>query len=317
MKGGVGVTGKKIVKRGKGNDGSKKEFPVRDVTKGLPFMSLQFNVLFKRRQLAINKEVTPSEYYLLEEIEIGTIGARNSKYQICSIAEFDLNSLSYNLGYKEKDKIWKLVKSLHKKGLIIRKKTNIKTKEILGLNPKVFGQVLIDSYHQVEKKRHLKLVETPTQYLVENKEPTKHLGTTDESSPTNERFVGDEPTKRREISSQHIEIIEEKNALDSFRSSLDLFKMGSEEEIFNSLLEKFPNDRLRIQEAYSFLKREKKWNGKEIKNVQAWLLVSWKDIRDQFPERTYYKPEVIKDDECTPMPEELKSKMKTILKSIE
>lgn len=127
--------------------------------KGLEFMALRFNVIDKRRELQRQKKITPAESCLLQEIELGTCGARNKKKHMMSQAEFYLEDLSINLGYKKVNKIWSLLKSLEQKTFIIRKPTRSKGLELIGLNPEVFGQILIDKEHEKEKKRHLKLVD--------------------------------------------------------------------------------------------------------------------------------------------------------------
>ncbi len=119
-------------------------------------------------------------------LEIGTIGAQNGRSHITDKAEFYISDLSKALGYKEKDKIWKILKSLHAKKYIIREKTRTKDKEILGLNPEVFDQILIDKQHEVSKKRHLSLVVNTHDSSVDNTQNDVD-NCTDESSgkPTN------------------------------------------------------------------------------------------------------------------------------------
>lgn len=136
----------------------KKQIKQEEKVKGLEFMSTRFNVVMKCRELKKTKFITPAEYFLLEEIQIGTNGGQNQKWTMSSTAEFFLEDLSNNLGYKSMNKIWTLVKSLHQKGLITREYTRSKGREILGLNSKVFGQILIDSQHLLEQQRQLKMV---------------------------------------------------------------------------------------------------------------------------------------------------------------
>lgn len=126
--------------------------------KGLEFMALRLDIAEKHLELAVKKKITPAEDNLLKVIQMGTIGARNSRKHICSRTLVQISQLSEKLGYKEKDKIWKLLKSLQTKGYIVREKTINKDQEMIGLNPKVFGQVLADKQHEKEKKRHLTLV---------------------------------------------------------------------------------------------------------------------------------------------------------------
>jgi hypothetical protein len=177
--------------------------------KGLEFMAYKLCVARKHIELSVTKKITPAESNLLRLLEIGTIGAQNSRGYICSKAEFYITDLSVALGYKEKDKIWKILKSLHKKQYIIREKTRTKDREVLGLNPAVFEQILIDKQHETDKKRHLKLAVDNTTSGVDNDGndvdksggeppglPTNHPGTTDEPSAHNRRTVGCTPTNR-------------------------------------------------------------------------------------------------------------------------
>ncbi len=126
--------------------------------KGLEFMAYKITVARKHLELSVQRKITPAESNLLRLLELGTVGAQNSRSQICSKSMVQISDVSQRLGYKEKDKIWKLLKSLHTKGYIVREKTRNKDQEILGLNPSVFGQVLADKQHEKEKKRHLRLV---------------------------------------------------------------------------------------------------------------------------------------------------------------
>lgn len=200
---------------------------------GLEFMATRYNVIDTRRQLSINKEVTPSEYFLLEEIELGTIGARNKGRQICSKAEFSLDQLSKNLGYKEVNKLWPLLKSLEGKKLIIREKSKYVGFNLLGLNPEKFGQILINTQHEAEQKRKLKLIVDNSPSDVDNSascvdklidEHTKCVLATHESCVSNTRNVCDPHTNRVETGQNSLEIIEEKSLLDSSRLILDSFK---------------------------------------------------------------------------------------------
>lgn len=186
-------------------------------------MALRYNVVDARRELSNKKKITPSEYYLLEEIELGTIGARNSKKMICSKAEFFLADLSKLLGYKTQMKIWALLKSLQAKDLIVREATRSKGREILGLNPDVFGQVLIDKSHLEERIRHLKLVPKPPVDKSEDggdnskTEQTNRMSETNESFANNTQNVCDSPTNRLHSEAQPVETTNEKPLLDPVR----------------------------------------------------------------------------------------------------
>lgn len=127
--------------------------------KGLEFMALRLDVAEKHLELAVQKKITPAEDNLLKIIQMGTIGARNSRKHICSRAEFHISDLSEKLGYKTQMKIWALLKSLEKKKYILREKTKSKGLELIGLNPSIFGgQILAERQYEKEKKRHLRLV---------------------------------------------------------------------------------------------------------------------------------------------------------------
>jgi DNA-binding MarR family transcriptional regulator len=136
--------------------------------KGLEFMAYKLSVARKHIELAVTKKVTPVESNLLRLLEIGTIGAQNGRSHITDKAEFYISDLSKALGYKEKAKIWRVLKSLEKKGYIIREKTRHNDKEILGLNPLVFDQILIDKQHEIARKRHLTLVRNEPESDVDN-----------------------------------------------------------------------------------------------------------------------------------------------------
>lgn len=167
-------------------------------------------------ELSITKKITPAERNLLDIIEICTAGAANSRHEFCTKTEFLLDDLSNALGYKEKDKIWSLLKSLYNKKLITREKTRSKNIEKIGLNSEYFGQILINSLHHDEKKRTLKCI-------VDNskKGPTECRLDADGPYVVNRRSVGWEPTNRRQSDSQHIDIVNEKSLLDSSRLILD------------------------------------------------------------------------------------------------
>lgn len=126
--------------------------------KGLDFMALRLDIAEKHLELCVQKKITPAEDNLLKVIQMASIGARNNRKHICSRTLIQVSELSQKLGYKEKDKIWKLLKSLHTKGYIVREKTINKDVEVIGLNPKFFGQILVEKQHEKEKKRHLTLV---------------------------------------------------------------------------------------------------------------------------------------------------------------
>lgn len=206
--------------------------------KGLEFMAYRIDVARKHFELSVQRKVTPAEGNLLLFLEMGTIGAQNSRSQICSKAEFYIEDLSKALGYKEKAKIWRILKSLHAKNYIIREKTRSKNREVLGLNPSIFSQVLIDKHHEIDKKRHLKLAVDNTKPPVDNStnesntERTNGSSDTNESKVPNEQDVHVERTDRSCSASQDIDTTGENPLLDSSRSYLDSLRgqTGNREE---------------------------------------------------------------------------------------
>lgn len=199
--------------------------------KGLEFMALRLDVAERHLELAVKKMITPAEDNLIKILEMGTIGARNSRSQICSKALFYISDLSDKLGYKTQMKIWKILKSLEDKKYIIREKTRDKGREILGLNPATFGgQVLNDKQHDIEKRRHLKLIPSlgdNSQNSGDNSDNQNQGLQTERVSETNTSFVGnkqtvcDEDTNRLCSETEVPEFIGEKSSLDSSRFILD------------------------------------------------------------------------------------------------
>ena len=140
--------------------------------KGLEFMAYRIEIAQVHLDLSIRKKITPAEHNLLRLLELCTIGAQNGRSYICSKIDFQIEDLSSALGYKdiEHGKIWRLLKSLEKKKFIIRQKTRSKGTEILGLNPEVFGQILIEKHQAVDNKRHLRIAVDNTKGRVDNSE---------------------------------------------------------------------------------------------------------------------------------------------------
>lgn len=215
-----------------GRDENSKTGEETGKSGGLEFMAIRFNVADKRRNLRVSKEVTPAEYFLLEEIERGTIGAHNAKRMICSEAEFYLKDLAENLGILV-NKIYVQLKSLQKKNLIVRRSTRSKGLEIIGLNPTEFGQVLIDTQHEIEKKRHLKLAVDNSKKSVDvlNKEVLNKEASSPKSGLICTRFGTSLVPIQDQTDTQNIEIIEEKPLLDSSKTYLESFRTGK--TIFN------------------------------------------------------------------------------------
>lgn len=220
---------------------------------GLEFMSRRFNVVNQVFELAVTKKITPAERNLIDLIEIGTTGAMNEKRQFCTKAEFYLEDLSSALRYKEKAKIWRLLKSLHTKGIITREKTRSKNKELIGLNPEMMGQILTNHLHEEERKRHLKLAVNNSVIDVDNfkNERTNREAATNESCAVNFQTVRADSTNRAQSDSQSSVIIEEKPLLDSSRLILDSSRGKNPIQSF-TLLEK--SDAEKAEEAKAIIR---------------------------------------------------------------
>lgn len=163
--------------------------------KGAEFMSLRCNVIRKRKEL--RSTLSPRENYLLDDIQEGTIGDWQS------LGEFNLEDLAKGLNIRM-NKIYVLLKNLHTKDIIVREKTKHKKLEMLGLNPNIFGQILSNHQHGIEKKKHLRLV--PNQDAVSPK-----------SGLNESQIRTDLVPKRDQIYLQHNDIIDKKSPLDSYR----------------------------------------------------------------------------------------------------
>lgn len=178
---------------------SSNEKPKGEIT----FMSLQIRVVRTKFNLSVRKVITPMEANVLTLIELGTIGGQNKFNKFCSLGEFDLNEMNQNLNYKDKNKIYGLLKKLTEKGLIHRQHTSFKNLEILGLNPDVFGQILIDSLHKVEQERIRLVVDNS------KNEHTNRVVSTHEPCVNHLRSVCDEHTNRVRPDLQASENIEQ------------------------------------------------------------------------------------------------------------
>jgi hypothetical protein len=167
-------------------------------------MSLRYNI--RRKQKELRHELPPSQYYLIEEIIDGTVGDWDSTN------EFDLEHLAKQMGYKSTNKLYSMLKELDKKELIVRKSTRYPRREVLGLNPKLFGQVLTNHQTDLEKKRHLKIVVDNSQNELTKCEPRTH-----EVGANNSRSVSEQLTKCVLNQPQVNEIIDKKFPSDSYR----------------------------------------------------------------------------------------------------
>lgn len=207
----INIENKKETQHGsEGGVNKKKE--------GLEFMAIRFNVVERRRKLRFFKQVTPGEYFLLEEIELATIGGQNGKSTIRSSGEFYIKDFATILGIGF-NKVYVQLKSLEAKNLIIRQKTRSKGLEIIGLNPAEFGQILIDSQHALETKKHLKMVVNNSPNIVnipEDNVPNENEFSP-ESGPINSQIETDLGPNQDQTQLQITDIKEEKPLLDSFR----------------------------------------------------------------------------------------------------
>ncbi len=210
--------------------------------KGLEFMALRLDVARKHIELAVTKKITPAEDNLLKILELGTIGAQNSRSQISTKAEFFLDDLAMTMGIL-KNKVYVHIKSLEAKGYITREKTRSKGREILGLNPVIFGgQILNDQQSEKEKKRHLRLVDK-IPFLVDKSEEEDKPEvqnqdvSSPESGPVECQNRTEEVPNQDQNTSEIPEFTTEKLALDSFRFKLDSLR-GQKQETHVSGLKK-------------------------------------------------------------------------------
>lgn len=195
--------------------------------KGSEFMALRQNVITKRREL--RSQLTPTENYLLDDIQNGTIGKWDT------ISEFDLNDLADSLDIQI-NKVYVLLKGLHEKRIIVREKTKYKKLEKIGLNPEMFGQILIDHQEEIRKKKHLKLVPNQNKF-------SPDLGL-DMSKKRNDLVQ-----KKDQISNEDVDIIEENRPIDSFRYTSNSFRGDfdgfSDEEKNKKLADKYIREAVR------------------------------------------------------------------------
>ncbi len=195
---------------------------------GLMFIALQFNIKDKRKQLRLEKKLSPTEYFLIEEIEAGTIGARNEKREVCSSGDFYLEDLAEAVGIRM-DKLYIALKSIQQKGFILRHPTRSKLKENIGLNPDVFGQLLINKMQDREKTKHLKLVHNSPKHVDNFSEKDTQKG---EPKPDPGRVAtllrGALDPKRVGIDSQVPETTQEKVVLECIRVNKSVLEEKSE-----------------------------------------------------------------------------------------
>ncbi len=211
----------KFANKQQGSDVGTEKTAVEE-KKGLEFMALRFNVVDTLRYLKRNKLVTPSESFLLDEIIYGTIGASGGFGKIRTEAEFFIRDLSENLGYKEPDRIWSLLKSLQDKYLICRNKTRNPRTEVISLNPYFFGQILIDKSLGDERK--------VLRLAVDNTAPQPNVRArpTDEPSVARHESVGTTPMNHPVEATQVVEITGEKRSLEGLELYKDLKEKNSE-----------------------------------------------------------------------------------------
>lgn len=185
-------------------------------TKGLEFMAVRFSIIDTHRWLKRNGFITLSESDLIDEIILGTVGARNPKNQMCSETDFNLKTLAEILGIGL-NKLYVKIKNLNQNYLILKRPSLYSGCEILGLNPYFWGQILIDKSHAVERSRVLKCVinnvpkleqPTPKKVSAKSQKGTNALPKMDPTPPISQ------------------EIIEEKPLLDSYKSNLKVLEGG-------------------------------------------------------------------------------------------
>lgn len=183
-----------------------------EIKKGPEFMSLRFNVRAKRRE--IRRNLTPLQNYLLDDITEGTVNEWDSKN------EFDLKDLAAGLKVTP-NRVYEMVKDLEALKIIIRKPTRYRGREILGLNPELFGQVLTDHQNDLEKRRHLRVVPISSP---PDPKPTEGVGRdSDSTSRESDHSSRDSDSGSRESdtnAAQQSENKQEKTPLDP----LDSFK---------------------------------------------------------------------------------------------
>jgi len=231
---------------------------VERILGGLEFMAVRMNVALKKRELAAKKLITPSEYYLIDEIELGTIAAANKKKQICSKAPFDLDYLASQMGISL-NHLYNHLKSAYLKKFIVREQTQFKKLEILGLNPEVFGQILIDKYHEKEVKNQLHLAVDNSQNSVDNsKGQVQNLyQVSTEVVPNKYRSCTNQVQKLYQTQPQVVENIEQKIVLESSRVYLESFRGKNFKNFFGQKSEK--PEREIIEENHQKFKIQKKY----------------------------------------------------------
>lgn len=212
---------------------------------GLEFLARRMNVSLKLREIRSGRLVKPLEYYMLQEIELGTVGAENPKKRICSKGAFYLEDLSKHLNILI-NKVYVTLRSLEKKELIIREKTRSKGLEILGLNPNFFGQVLIDTSHIRETKSHLKLVKNNPNLVQKEDKVSPDLGANKSQNRT------DQVLNRDQTRSQVIDNKEENLPLESLEG-LNILE-GKTEESFT--LSGSETDREKAAKARAYLNKK-------------------------------------------------------------
>lgn len=170
-------------------------------------MAIRFNISDTHRWLKRNGLITFSESNLIDEIVLGTVGARNPKNQMCSETDFNLKTLADNLGITT-NHVYARLKTLNQKYLVLRKHSDYSGCEILGLNPYFWGQILIDKSHAVERARTLKCVVNNVQKMEQPRT---------ENGPSRYKICTNRVQKEKLTRPFSQEIIEEKAPLESYR----------------------------------------------------------------------------------------------------
>lgn len=131
---------------------------------GSEFMSLKWTVIRVRQIL--RRDISPLQNYLLDDISLGTIYMWKSKN------EFDIRDLATSLNVKP-NRVYELLKDLEEKKVIVREPTRYPKREVLGLNPEMFGQILTETQTQKEKFR---LRSVPTGKPTGSEKPSEDVG---------------------------------------------------------------------------------------------------------------------------------------------
>lgn len=155
---------------------------------GLKQSNMNVGICFRILDDEMEKKISPTESRLLRYIHISTVGGHNLNKQDRAAWPLVLEDLAAAMNVPM-NKLYVLLKSLHKKGMITRgqKLTNRSEKthtEVLGLNPDYYGELLTER-QKTKRKPSLKLVPKQDENPVsnQNQHNTESEPTQDQSSP--------------------------------------------------------------------------------------------------------------------------------------